>query len=263
MSLMKFFTSEYVSAIPFVFSLINIIIAIWKCRKSEYSVDSKYIYHMIFTFIAGVILFFIARINSSFVIWFWVLMTAIVPLVEFLEFFDKREKSEFELSSNNMGKNSIIWGVLIVLPIFLIKTHHDVKQMKYAPDTIQTFNIEEINNSLDRIQEKYKEINKAVSQESSEMTATIEDILKQINEKNLELKDMNAVMSKMKMQIEYYEGLINLSDKEVQAVVYALTKDKYKDYLIGGVIGFFVSMLANHVSRRIRERKNRYHINIK
>lgn len=257
---MEISTLKYASFIPLVLSLTNLLIAYIKSKTTDNKFEFRYLSHVLYTIIAGVLLFYILKIsnNASMLLTFG-FMVFFVPLVEFTWLFEKKERRSFELVERQIFANTFIVGSLIFLPIVLLRIHYDNKKMIYPPETIQTFNIEEINSSLDRIQNKYTEINKAISQETSQITVTIEDILTQINEKNLELQEINSQMDRLNNQIEYYETLINLSDEEVNSVIYALSRNKYQDYIIGGVIGFFVSMIANYFSRRIQMRKEIEH----
>ncbi len=135
----------------------------------------------------------------------------------------------------------ILPTVLLTISLFIQILRNEVS----VEHQLKLIDINSIEESFENIKEKYISIENTISEETKYIDTLMDNALKTIDITNKELEELQKREKSLIAQIEYLRNLASISEEQTSALLIALKQDKYKDYLIGGIIGFFVGFLSN------------------
>jgi hypothetical protein len=133
------------------------------------------------------------------------------------------------------------------------------------PKILTTFNNDEytsneidislIEKSFSNIESSFKEIDEIIETETSYINELIIKTRTQIESKNSELKELNQQQIELQEQMEQYKQLSTISEEQAKALLVALNRNKYLEYLIGFGIGLLSSIAAAYIFTLFKKRK--------
>mgnify|MGYP001806312546 CR=1 FL=1 len=145
----------------------------------------------------------------------------------------------------------------IIFPIIMI--------IIMAPSIVSSFNqkdytyneidIRQIENSFSKIESSFKGIDKIIETETFNINELIAKTKKQIEDKNQELVNLNEQQNKLKTQLEYYKRLTSINEEQAQALLVALNRNKFLEYIVGFGIGLLSSIAASYVYSILKKSK--------
>lgn len=137
-----------------------------------------------------------------------------------------------------------------ILLIFLLIQNigNDFNQTITTKNELKLIDIKTIEVSFNKIKEKYSSIERTVKEESKNIDDMVSKALVSINQTNKELEDLRKREIKLKNEIEYLKGLASISEEQSKVIVETLSKNKYLDYLVGGLLGFIASLAVAFIA---------------
>jgi len=134
----------------------------------------------------------------------------------------------------------VITLFIIVIPVAVIPHFRPQAPLTSAhiPSEIST---ESFTKSFSRIRYVLSDIERKISKETTNIDNSIIALIKEINARNEQLRALHGEQSRLSEQVEYYRKLASLTEEQTQAVIQALQRGKYTDYIIGFIIGLLSS----------------------
>lgn len=141
----------------------------------------------------------------------------------------------------------IITGFLIVITLFIIVIpvavipHFRPQAPLTSAHIPSEISAESFTKSFSRIRYVLSDIERKISKETTNIDNSIIALTKEIDARNEQLLALRAEQSRLSQQVEYYRELASLTEEQTQAVIQALQRGKYIDYIIGFIIGLLSS----------------------
>ncbi len=98
--------------------------------------------------------------------------------------------------------------------------------------------------SLDRIKAAFAGINDAVNRESANLDKSMEIFAAEFRAQEASLREVRQQLSDLKNEVDEYRELASLTRSQRDAVLAALQRGKYIDYLVGFLLGALSSALV-------------------
>lgn len=95
------------------------------------------------------------------------------------------------------------------------------------------------------IKSGFKQLENSISNETEKIDKIMTQLSNKIDEKSRELESIKVKEKDLINEIENYKIISNLSKNEADAIIKVFNKDKYKDYIIGFIIGLLSSVLVS------------------
>ena len=144
----------------------------------------------------------------------------------------------------------IFISLLVAIPLALIPylkgvyKKHVVASESAAGDE---FNVDFVNLRFDNIKQKFEAVESAVRSETSEINRAIGEFQRSIQSQQAEARRRQKDIEKLREELERYKELYGLTKKQQAAIIAALGKQKYFDYMVGFVLGIVGSVLVQWV----------------
>ncbi len=108
--------------------------------------------------------------------------------------------------------------------------------------------------SFDRIKEALQNAESQLSIESRNIDTLTAILIREIEVKNSQLRDIRTELQSVRKELEHYKELASLTEEQAQAVINAMRREKYVDYLVGFGIGIITGGMLFFI-QRISSRK--------
>lgn len=145
----------------------------------------------------------------------------------------------------------IIFSIAIPFSIFPYFASRTESKTAEAPKKIS---VTPIHKGLNTIKGILDNLEKQVGIESKNINSLRTVLVKDIENKNEQLKNTQIELERLSKEVEHYKTLASLSEEQTQAVIRALNSSKYFDYLAGFIIGLIISgtffLIQTFVSRK-------------
>jgi len=141
-------------------------------------------------------------------------------------------------------------GVMVIITVrFLPMLQSDVSLV--AVEIVdESIDLSFVDESLNNIRQSLSVSGDVISQEQQKIDDAAKQLISELENRNAKLtllKDEHRLLMK---QVEQYKALASLTERQTEAVVLALERNKYLDYLVGFLIGVMSSGLTSILFRR-------------
>ena len=137
----------------------------------------------------------------------------------------------------------------IVLRKFKKFEYNEFNQFK--TEKILNEKILNVDESVGKLQKEFGKMINNLEFESNKIQVSLNAVIVEIENKNKKILTLLQREKELKHKIEQYKNIADLSKKKVDAVYNLLNKGKYKEYLIGFLLGFVSSLIVAILSSQM------------
>ena len=233
----------------FIAAVINILM--------EYSIYDDGVFevlsYLLMTFVGGLFSLFVIDKNKyigNFYYTFFLASHIIISL----------GTTSYELSFFGFKESEILAKILIICLYFffimifgyiILPAIEDFNPYS-ENDSNDSYNKELIQKGIQNIKSSFDSMQSAVSNEVKGIDAAMNSLRQTLESQQAELLEVDKKLKKSMEELEYYKNLASLSKKQQEAVLHALQKGKYKDYIIGFLLGVLGSALVSYAPQIIQ-----------
>jgi hypothetical protein len=141
-------------------------------------------------------------------------------------------------------------AVIIVVPAAILpRIHVDLHAGRQDEQSFAELDLRFVEKSLDTMRSSMDSTMSSIEAEKKNMSAAIEKLSAGLTQRNRQLGEINEKHRRLQQEVEQYKALANLTEAQAAAVIAALERGKYLEYLVGFVLGVASSITATFVSR--------------
>ena len=133
---------------------------------------------------------------------------------------------------------------MIAMPLAVLP-YVNAEALSLSPPVTQEIRIETITETFSRIKDGLSEIERDIALESENIDQSIENLTKDIEARNMELRTLVQEQSRMAEEIRISRALADLTGEEAKAVVDALNRGKTADKFLDYGVGFGLGLLSS------------------
>lgn len=122
------------------------------------------------------------------------------------------------------------------IPIAVFPYYSEPIRSTTMPE-LKELSADPIIDNLSKIKRYLSDVELQLSEQSSNIDDLSTGLREFINEQNTELAEIFAEQEKVLAELDYYKSLASLSEEQSQAIIQALERNRYLDYVIGILIG--------------------------
>ena len=220
--------------------------------KENKKKENKFAWHIILLYYLFVIILPLAMAFISYKFYevdktISIISIIVIVIIQLIVLLSKEESQLF-----NFGMI-----ILIIFPLFILifltpKVLSSLSENNIVSDKID---ISQIEKSFSNIESSFYDIDKIIESETSNINKLISQIKTQIESKNQELKQLNEQQNRLLEEVEHYKKLSSINREQADALLVALNRNKYLEYIIGFAIGILSSLAAGYIFIVLMKRK--------
>ena len=136
---------------------------------------------------------------------------------------------------------TIIWLLFNGIPKF---TNFLFSNSDTAKDIDSSMNLDTIKTSLRNITESFRDVSKSIEIQSVELDNSINELLKQVSQKELELQELNQQTQDVIAELDHYKKIASISKEEAQNIRAYLNEGQFTERIISFILGIISSLIV-------------------